>query len=1003
MQVKACFFILYSFVANICFAQLNLRPIRFLTTDNGLSQAINYSILKDSKDFIWLTSYDGLNRFDSRKIITYRSLLQDSTSFKGTLSLGLIEDTNSNIWCGSNSALNVYIRNNNSFKHIKSLGEANDLYIPLLAFKNYIFFKRGNRLFLCDINSFMVKPIELDKAIDILRFTPKVFETKNTLQFFFLSKPLISSSQFTAGYKYIEIQKSNIAKANVKHIQEDALQYYDIVKKDSNNFLLATSQGLMGLDISNNQAKIISTTLSSKKIIALAKIKNGLLLSIKKEGLSVYKEDTKTLTHIQFNSPTDEAELEKYDAEILYVDKNNFLWLSLWGKGIGYVDLSPAYFNHYFTDADLQQNKIKDRYVVSIKCDNDGNAWLTTKTDGIYYINKWGQTIKHIPYPELIRQIPFGDTYIFKGHNNEFYLGSQLGIYKVDINRNKLLKVNIKIEGTPLNGINDIYPSPNNEYLISTQTGLYSCDSKFENVVFKNELSKKEVILRSYIINEKFLLVCRPFVGAILYLKQNNSYIPYDSLVLNTSIKHIYTVPNSDTVYMASTIGVIKYQLQKKSFTLINQPQLLANTYTYSVLPDDNKNLWISHNKGITEYNSSTNSAIHFTKSNGLQGNEFNTNSFDKSIDGTMFFGGTNGLNVFTPANVDSSITTSTLQIIDFKINDITKNNKHTLTPFDTLTLAYKENTFSFIPLVINYHNSDDDECLYKIENIDANWLEGRSNTLVRYSNLPAGKYNMLIKAKNSDSVTQVYIIIQKPFWLTAWFILLAAGFIAILVWLSIRSYYMRKVKKHRAELEKQVAVEHERTRIATDMHDDLGSGLTKITYLSQMALNKQNNTDDLHAIKKTSTELVENMSEIIWAMKEENNSLEDLVYYIKAFALEYCASNNLNCTIQLPEQLYPRIVAGQNRRHIYLVVKEALHNIVKHAQAKNVMLTASFSNQWMLSIKDDGIGFHPSTQEKHIGGNGLKNIYKRIEAVRGSVEIKTNDKGTELIFYIPL
>ncbi|MBP6431131.1 MAG: hypothetical protein KA319_05140, partial [Ferruginibacter sp.] len=993
-------FILCCFVANICFAQFSLRPLRFLTTDNGLSQAINYSILKDSKDFIWLTSYDGLNRFDSRKIITYRSLLQNSSSFKGTLSLGLVEDANNNIWCGSNSALNVYIRSNNNFRQIITIGEANDLYIPLVAFNSYVFFKRGNKLFLCDINTFVIKPIELEHSIDILRFTPKVFETKDVLQFFFLSKPLISSSQFTAGYKLIEIQKNNITKAKISYVQDDDLQYYDIVKNNNSNYLLATSQGLKELSISTNQVKIISNSLPSKKIIALAKTKSSLLLSIKKEGLSLFNEESKTLMPIKFNSPDDDAELKKHDAEILYVDKNNFLWLSLWGKGIGYVDLSPAYFNHYFTDADLQQNKIKDRYIVSIKCDENGNAWLTTKTDGIYYINKLGQVLKHIQYPELIRQIPFGDTYIFKGHNNEFYLGSQLGIYKV--NNNSLLKINTKINGKELNGINDILPVENNDYLISTQTGLYSCNNKFENIIFKNELSKNEVILRTVIIREKFLVVCKPFVGAVIYEKNNGAYKLYDSITLNTSIKHIYAIPNSDTVFISTTIGVIKYLLKSKTYMLINQPQLLANTYTYSVLPDDNNNLWISHNKGITEFNCNFNSAKHFTKSNGLQGNEFNTNSFDKSLDGTMFFGGTNGLNVFTPSIVDSSITSSTLQIIDFKINDKAKNNKHTLSNFDTLVLAYKENTFSFIPLVINYHNSDDDECLYKIDTIDANWLEGRSNTLVRYSNLPAGKYNLLIKTKNSNTITQIYVIIKKPFWLSAWFIMVGVVFISFLVWLSIRSYYMRKVKKHKAELEKQVAVEHERTRIATDMHDDLGSGLTKITYLSQMALNKENNADDLQAIKKTSTELVESMSEIIWAMKEENNSLEDLVYYIKAYAIEYCTSNNLNCTIHLPEKLYPRIVVGQNRRNIYLAVKEALHNIVKHAHAKSVVLTASFSNQWVLSIKDDGIGFYQPTTEKHIGGNGLKNIYKRIEAVRGHVEIKNNN-GTELIFYIPL
>ncbi len=1001
MQIKASFFILFFLWANLCNAQYNLRPLRYLTTDNGLSQAINYSVLKDSKDFVWLTSYDGLNRFDSRKIITYRSQLQDSGSFKGTLSIGLIEDENNNIWCGSNDALNMYNRNDNSFKQLKVAGETNDLYIPITTFSKYLIFKRGNKLFSCNINSFKLQSIEIDSAIDILKFTPKVFETKTSILLFFLSKPLISSSNFTSGYKVFEIKKNNLLKAIVLKNQLDNLQYYDVAHVESSSYLFATAKGLLSFNLATNTTAAVNNSLATKKIIAIAKTNNGILLSVKKEGLYLYNINTGELNTVTYASTSDEMETKKYDAEILYVDKNNFLWLSLWGRGMAYVDLSPLYFNHYFTEANLQQGIIKDRYIVSIKCDAKGNAWLSTKTDGIYNVDKTGKIIKHIAYPNLVSEIAFGDTYIFKGYNDEFYIGSQLGIYKIDIDKNMLTKLNLFIDNQALNGINDISIIGNDEYLISTQTGLFSCNKNFSSIKERNDLAKKEVILRTIVINN-YLFVCKPFIGAKIYQLQNNKYSIYDSISINTSIKNIYSKPNDDTIWMATTIGIIKYNIKEKKSSIINQPDLLANTYTYSVLPDDKNNLWISHNKGITEYNNSSNTSKHFTKSHGLQGNEFNTNSFDKALDGTMFFGGTNGLNIFNPLNADSALTLSSLQIIDFKINDKPKNNKYTLLTLDTLSLAYKENTFSFIPLVINYFNSDDDECLYKIENIDNTWLEGRSNTLIRYSNLQAGKYNLIIKAKNSTNVTKVFIIVQKPFWFSIWFSLLVISLTAILVWYVIRSYYVRKVKKHKAELEKQMAVEHERTRIATDMHDDLGSGLTKITYLSQMALNKEDTKEDLQNIKKTSTNLVESMSEIIWAMKEENNTIEDLIYYIKNYALEYCADNNLNCTIHLPEKLYPRVVAGQNRRNIYLAVKEALHNIVKHAQAKNVVLTASFSNQWILSIKDDGIGFNPSSQQKHIGGNGLKNIYKRIEAVRGSIEIK-NDNGTELIFYIPL
>lgn len=210
------------------------------------------------------------------------------------------------------------------------------------------------------------------------------------------------------------------------------------------------------------------------------------------------------------------------------------------------------------------------------------------------------------------------------------------------------------------------------------------------------------------------------------------------------------------------------------------------------------------------------------------------------------------------------------------------------------------------------------------------------------------------------------------------------------------------KLALQTALLQKQQAIEIERNRIAADMHDDLGSGLTKITYVSQMALNRENPKDALAQIHQSSKQLVENMREIIWAMKEENNTIQDLVHYIKTYAVEYCHDNQLHCTVKFPDNLYERIVKGENRRNIYLAIKEVLHNIVKHAQAKNVSINARFEKEWVVSIVDDGIGMNFEKMKMTSKGNGLQNIRKRIEAVSGTVEFASNN-GTMVTFFIPL
>ncbi len=210
------------------------------------------------------------------------------------------------------------------------------------------------------------------------------------------------------------------------------------------------------------------------------------------------------------------------------------------------------------------------------------------------------------------------------------------------------------------------------------------------------------------------------------------------------------------------------------------------------------------------------------------------------------------------------------------------------------------------------------------------------------------------------------------------------------------------KLALQTALLQKQEAVTYERNRIAADMHDDLGSGLTKITYVSQMAMNRDNPKEALTRIHQSSKQLVENMREIIWAMKEENNTIQDLVHYIKTYAVEYCQDNQLHCSVKFPDNLYERIVKGENRRNIYLAIKEVLHNIVKHADAKNVSISANFDKEWEVCIQDDGKGINFEKLKNSAQGNGLQNIHKRIEAVSGRVEF-VNKNGTKVTFYIPL
>lgn len=237
-------------------------------------------------------------------------------------------------------------------------------------------------------------------------------------------------------------------------------------------------------------------------------------------------------------------------------------------------------------------------------------------------------------------------------------------------------------------------------------------------------------------------------------------------------------------------------------------------------------------------------------------------------------------------------------------------------------------------------------------------------------------------------------------------FFSLAIGYRNKLQWESLNSTLLEEANKFIALqqliLDKQTELENERKRIAADMHDDLGSGLTKITYLSQMAMHGKASDDHLEKIQKTASELIGNMSELIWVMKDENNTLEDLATYIKSYAVDYLESNGIDIRVSLPEDFQRITIDGNRRRHLFLCVKEALHNIVKHAKATKVLIKMELQSGFSISITDDGIGFSKQECKKPLQGNGINNMRSRMELICGNMEVIESD-GITVVFAVPL
>ena len=232
---------------------------------------------------------------------------------------------------------------------------------------------------------------------------------------------------------------------------------------------------------------------------------------------------------------------------------------------------------------------------------------------------------------------------------------------------------------------------------------------------------------------------------------------------------------------------------------------------------------------------------------------------------------------------------------------------------------------------------------------------------------------------------------------------IMITGALGLLI-IVFRSYYRKKMEKQMNALEKQQALAKERTRIATDMHDDLGAGLSRIKFLSEtISIKEQQHEpikEDIGKIKTYSHEMIDKMGEIVWALNEKNDSLSDLLSYTRAYTVEYLSQNNIQCTIAYPDSIHSFFVSGEFRRNVFLTVKEALHNVVKHANATEVIFTVGIGQQLSIRIQDNGTGF----DKKNIRSfsNGLANMESRVKEIGGHFEIMQN-KGVLINMLIPL
>ncbi|HEY4417785.1 MAG TPA: two-component regulator propeller domain-containing protein [Verrucomicrobiae bacterium] len=449
------------------------------------------------------------------------------------------------------------------------------------------------------------------------------------------------------------------------------------------------------------------------------------------------------------------------------------------------------------------------------------------------------------------------------------------------------------------------------------------------------------------------------------------------------------------------------------------------------ILEDDFGRLWLGTTHGIACVNKSQLDAFaagripafypkFFGRAEGMPAEECTGGFFPaglKTKAGLLWFSTVKGVVVIDPRAQPAATLPPNPVLEEVLVDDVPEPRVSTS---ETLRITPGKHHVEFRYTGLSFDAPELIHFRYRLEGLDAGWLDAGLRRTAFYSFLPPGNYKFRIAARNNDGVwneadSALEVIVQRHFWQTWWFIVLVGLGLMILVGGIVRLVVKRKLQRRLKHLEQERALERERTRIAQDLHDEMGAKLCRISFLSEHArrgeLPPQELKDQIASISDASREVLHSLDEIVWAVNPQNDTLEHVASYLGQYAQDYFQMTGVQCELDIPAQVPSYPLSSQTRHHLFLAAHEALTNILKHAGATQARIVMRLNQAvFEISISDNGQGFDLPDHElkselsSPTAGDGLANMRQRLMAIGGQCQIQsTPANGTRIQFIIPL
>jgi signal transduction histidine kinase/ligand-binding sensor domain-containing protein len=428
------------------------------------------------------------------------------------------------------------------------------------------------------------------------------------------------------------------------------------------------------------------------------------------------------------------------------------------------------------------------------------------------------------------------------------------------------------------------------------------------------------------------------------------------------------------------------------------------NSHNVRCFTEDNAGqIYIGTSRGVDRLDPQTNSMKSYTIADGLA-NSFITCAF-RDDTGNLWFGTLQGLSRSIPQEDKRQSPPPPVFISKFSIRGgegYDFNLGETAVTLPALSPSQNQIQIDFFG--VSFITGENLRYQYKLASASDEWSAPVNQRTVNYPSLPSGSYQFLVRAISadgtvSDTPASISFTIRSPIWQRWWFLTMAMLALGSLIYAAY-SYRLKRL----------LELERVRTRIATDLHDDIGSNLSLIAMVSEVA--KQQAPEENQAIReslalmsRTSRQSVDAMSDIVWAVNPKRDHLHDLTERMRRFASDTFAAKDIDFEFLHPEEKQNTKLGTEIRKQVYLIFKESVNNIAKHSECTAAAIQLGLhQGELELTICDNGKGFEASHTGNGYGGNGLRSMRERAASLGGKIEVESQQgRGATIKLKIPL